>query len=565
MTFITDRVSIPLPLGNPNKGKTRQGAASLQRILVAVVTCVVGIVLACVIAAAVFHDSSRAHQDLQDRAVLSLDLVSLPLGDAVSRQDKNLVNRLLSGLATNDDFVCASILGLDEKVVDHASTKLEQRIPTAADLKQLTTSMGETLPPAHRLDLRFDRAIAFVQPLYADDGRTIATLFARFSTERAIAEYMRGILYDALAGLLVLVTVALLLYVLVARVTAPLTQLTEAIHSLGAGNLSVAVPGRDRKDEIGALARTVQYFRDSLTDRQSLQKDMDAQRTSAEARRAQLETLITDFRLAVREALHQVNLHSDQMTLAADSLKTIATESSHRAQAAAASTSEASSNVNTVARAAEELSASIAEIESQVTRTRGVVLDASRVTAHTTQAIGGLAEKANEIGEIIGLIQAIAAQTNLLALNATIEAARAGDAGRGFAVVAQEVKSLAGQTAKATERIAEHVEAIQNATSGAVEAIKSIASTMNQAEGFTAGIAVAVEEQAAATNEISRSVTEAALGTQSAARHMEGLKLAVGETDQSAAQVHQAATDVTQQSKNLSETVETFLLGVAAA
>jgi methyl-accepting chemotaxis protein len=213
------------------------------------------------------------------------------------------------------------------------------------------------------------------------------------------------------------------------------------------------VPGRERKDEIGALARTVQYFRDSLRDRQALQKDVDAQRTSAEARRAELETLITDFRLAVREALHQVNLHSEQMTLAADSLKTIATESSRRPQAAAASTSEASSNVNTVARAAEELSASIAEIESQVTRTRGVVLDASRVTAP-----------------------------------------------------------------KATERIAEHVEAIQNATSGAVEAIKSIAATMNQAEGFTAGIAVAVEEQAAATNEIWRSVAEAALGTQSAAR-----------------------------------------------
>src|SRR6476469_3513381 len=131
MTFITNRVSIPLPVGKPNQTKTRQGAASLQRILVAVVTCVVGMVLACVIAAAVFHDSSRAHQDLQDRAVLSLDLVSLPLGDAVSCQDKNLVNRLLSGLATNDDFVCATIFGLDEKVVDHASTKLEQRIPTA--------------------------------------------------------------------------------------------------------------------------------------------------------------------------------------------------------------------------------------------------------------------------------------------------------------------------------------------------------------------------------------------------------------------------------------------------
>src|SRR3954451_11126031 len=134
MTFITEKASIPMQLGSRDSSRARpRQAASLQRILVAIVTCVVGIVLACVIAASVFHDSSPAHQDLHDRAVLSLDLVSLPLGDAVSRQDKNLVSRLLSGLATNDDFVYATIMGLDEKVVDHAATKVEhafRRPPT---------------------------------------------------------------------------------------------------------------------------------------------------------------------------------------------------------------------------------------------------------------------------------------------------------------------------------------------------------------------------------------------------------------------------------------------------
>jgi hypothetical protein len=247
MTFITERASMPLRLGSRDSATVRSRAASLQRILVAVVTCVVGVVLACVIAAAVFHDSSRAQARICRtgpcfRSTWSPCLLATPCrartrilsaGSSPAWQQTTI-------LATNDDFVCATIMGLDEKVVDHAATKVEQRIPTAADLKQLTTGLGETMPPARRLDLTFDRAIAFVQPLYADDGRTIATLFARFSTERAIAEYMRGIVEGALAGLLVLVTIALLLYELVARVTAPLTQLTEAIHSLGAGNLSVA-------------------------------------------------------------------------------------------------------------------------------------------------------------------------------------------------------------------------------------------------------------------------------------------------------------------------------------
>jgi methyl-accepting chemotaxis protein len=221
--------------------------------------------------------------------------------------------------------------------------------------------------------------------------------------------------------------------------------------------------------------------------------------------------------------------------------------------------------VLTVARASEELSASIREIEAQVLRTRNTVNEASRTTVATTQTIDGLADKAHKIGEIIGLIQAIAAQTNLLALNAAIEAARAGEAGRGFAVVAQEVKSLASQTAHATDRIAEHVAAIQRATEGAVSAIASISTTMQEAEGFTAGIAVAVEEQSSATKEISRSAGEAADETQSAARSMDGLKSAVSETDLAASQVHRSATDVARQTEHVNVTIDRFLRSVASA
>ncbi len=367
------------------------------------------------------------------------------------------------------------------------------------------------------------------------------------------------------AALVIVASITVILDVALARITKPLEQLTACMQKLAMGELAIEVPDVTIDGEIKDISVAVAELRDRMAERASLVQQIETSGSTSRERQNRIDQLIAGFRSNVSDALGSVSAHSEEMAQAANRLTLIAHDSAQRATDATGSTTEASTNVLTVARASEELSASIREIEKQVVRTRNIVNQATMTTAETTRTIDGLASKAQEIGEIIGLIQAIAAQTNLLALNATIEAARAGEAGRGFAVVAQEVKSLASQTARATDRVAEHVAAIQAATRGAVDAIATISTTMQEAEGFTTGIAVAVEEQAAATKEISRSAAEAAEETRSAAESMSGLTAAVGETDQAAAKVQQAATDVTKRAHELNATVDTFLKSVARA
>ncbi|HUZ66498.1 MAG TPA: methyl-accepting chemotaxis protein [Beijerinckiaceae bacterium] len=366
------------------------------------------------------------------------------------------------------------------------------------------------------------------------------------------------------AGTLMTLSVIWLFCFRFLSLSAQIRMLGAILKRLCEDDLSLEIPPYAGGKDIAQLSEAVAGVRDCLAHGKALRDNAKNESSLAKRREVRATALVNAFRASVGDALRDVSGRSEEMTCAAESLSRVAAQSSRQSAEAAEATACASGNVGTVARASEELSASISEIERQVTRTRLVVCEASRATADTTTSVQGLAVKAQEIGEIIGLIQAIAAQTNLLALNAAIEAARAGEAGRGFAVVAQEVKSLANQTARATERIAEHVAAIQTATDGAVSAIATIASTMQEAEGFTAGIGVAVEQQASATSEISRSVIEAALGTESAAQNMTRLKGSAAETDRSAALLDAAARQVAVQARFVGDTVERFLSAVAS-
>ena len=548
------------------RGNASNGAARSDSIRNRIVMAAAGLVAALALASALtanWYSWQGARRDLLERSSGQLGLVAPSLADATAAGDQQAAERLLAGFLNHESIGAVTVLDADGKIF--VSLRRDRlAAPPDEALRDMTQRSGVS-PSNPQTTTSLDSGALLAQSLTRSDGKQVGRFVAVVGFGPTDAGATRDLVFWLAEALITVAAVAVVLHHLVGKVVAPLTQLSGAMAELAEGDLGAEVPHRRRKDEIGDLARSIEVFKQGLIDRQNLQSAAESRVENDRARRISLESMIDAFRATVGGLLSQVSSHAEQMAVAADSLSTIARDSNGRAEAAASGTSEASRNVATVARASEELFQSITEIETQIGRARQHVQDASTTTTVTAGAIGGLAEKANAIGEIVGLIQAIAAQTNLLALNATIEAARAGGAGRGFAVVAQEVKALAGQTAHATERIAEHVAAIQHATSTSVEAIGAITATMKDAESFTASIAVAVEQQAAATNEIARSVSEAARGTETVAVNMRQLKMTVGETDQSAAQVHQAADDMASQSRDLSDTIEDFLRKVAAA
>jgi methyl-accepting chemotaxis protein len=370
----------------------------------------------------------------------------------------------------------------------------------------------------------------------------------------------------AFAAVGLVLALGLLAGIIMFLVVRPLGGITGSLQRLAAGDLGVDVPGADRKDEVGALAKSLQVFKENARQAKRLAAEQEELKVRAAAeQKAAMNKMADAFEASVGGIVGTVASASTEMQGAAQSLTATAEEASRQATAVAAAATQASANVQTVATAAEELSASIAEISRQVAQSSQVASKAVGEAKRTDGTVQSLAAAAQKIGEVVGLIQNIAGQTNLLALNATIEAARAGDAGKGFAVVASEVKALANQTAKATDEIAGHIAAIQGATGDAVAAIRSIGATIEQVNEIAAAIASAVEEQGAATKEIAGNVQQAAAGTDDVSSNIAGVTQASGEVGAAATQVLGSAGELSKQSERLRQEVETFLATVRSA
>ena len=346
----------------------------------------------------------------------------------------------------------------------------------------------------------------------------------------------------------------------------PIAQMTDVMKGLAGGNLSVSVPALSRGDEVGAMARAVQVFRDNALRVQSMEAEQAGLKLKAEGeRKVAMQQMADGFDSVIGKIIQTVSSASSELESSAGQLSKTAEVTQVLSATVASASEQSSANAQSAAAAAEEMASSVSEISRQVQDSHKISREAVSQVEQTNARIADLAQSASRIGEVVKMISAVAEQTNLLALNATIEAARAGEAGRGFAVVASEVKALASQTAKATEEISEQISQMQSATNQSVSAIQQIGGTIGRIAEISQAIASAVEEQGATTQEISRNVQQAAQGATQVAGSITDVNRGATDTGTASTHVHGLARSLLAQSNHLKGEVEKFLSTVRAA
>jgi methyl-accepting chemotaxis protein len=438
-------------------------------------------------------------------------------------------------------------------------TQLASDHPGQASLRRGAAYKG----PATLFGRRFYTAY---QPVFGEAGKVIGIVYVGIPMGQ-----FDGMLWQALWAMAIAAAFAALLVLgitmlTVRRVTKPLKAVTETLTVLAAGQTDVEVRHADRHDEIGAIARTVGVFKNNRIERHQLEAErINADRLAMDRRKAELNQFVEDFRTKIGGIIERVLHSSGQFEKDAQQLAVTADATAEMSGRSASASRQASEHVRSAAAASNELSQSIVEISRRVQESNGVTAAAVKQADATDERMMELSAAGNRIGDVVKLITSIAEQTNLLALNATIEAARAGDAGRGFAVVAQEVKNLAGQTAKATEEISAHIVNMQRATGESVGAIKAIGQTIERISGITTSISSAVEQQGTATQSIAEGVQAAASGTLDVADNIERVAKNARETGTTSGLMLKSARELSDVSTHLKTEVEKFLDSVRAA
>ena len=510
------------------------------RVLLPIGALLIVLVAGTVVGAAV-KDEEAARDALTAKAKLIANIAGRGTADAIWNLDAQLAKASLAALAVDPDYV-GSVL-TDDHGAALASDGAEQAKAGAVIVEKV---------PVVRID--------------QGKQTVVGALELRMSTARADEAIARATWTLTLVGICALIVVCGLLFWILKRAIRPIVSLTDVMAKLSSGELGIEIPALDRVDEVGRMAHAVEVFKRNAVEVERLNAEQATLKQRSEQERVQLlDRMASDFESTVSAVLVSVTQSCARMSERTEAMAgemSAAEQSTHTVMTATNATSD---SVQTVAAAAEELSASITEIASRVNDSASVAGETSEAAGKTSETIAELSGQAQKIGSIISLIHDIASQTNLLALNATIEAARAGEAGKGFAVVASEVKSLASQTARATDEISESIQGIQAATARAVGEIRIIAEVANRSREIATSIAGAVEQQSAATREISSSVSRAASGTQIVAENISTVDENISNAGDTARDVLSASRQLNAEFLALETQVQSFVSSVRTA